>query len=249
MLSADLFELAGNHFLITADRYSGFPWVDKLTTLNTKAVITKMEARFLDMGFLPQSIRADNGPQFREEFKEFCKSLTIEHVPSAPHNSQSNGHAEAAVKNVKSLLAKCEGKFTTDFRQRLQEWRNAPRADGYSPAELLYGRRQRGALPALPAAYEPIDVRDAELKRRQKQDDNKAYSDKRSRPIKDMAVGSPVVIQDVKSHRWDIYGVILASHQSGRCLRIQLDNGKVYYRNRRHVRPMPVEGRDCKAKS
>ena len=75
MLSADLWEAAGQHFLITCDRYSGFPWVDQLKTLNTKAVANKMLHRFRDYGFRPQSIRADNGPQFRTEFQEFCEEL------------------------------------------------------------------------------------------------------------------------------------------------------------------------------
>ena len=239
MLSADLWEAAGQHFLITCDRYSGFPWVDQLKTLNTKAVANKMLHRFRDYGFTPQSIRADNGPQFRTEFQEFCEEQGIEFVPTAPYNSQSNGHAESTVGTVKHLLNKCGGKFNDDYHIRLAELRNCPRPDGYSPAQMLYQRRMKGLLPVLPSAYQTIDILDAEMKRQRKQDYNKSYADKRAQPIKDMLPGTPVVIQDTKSLRWETEGVIISTHQSGRNLKIQLTNGREYFRNRRHVRPRP----------
>ena len=239
MLSADLWETAGQHFLITCDRYSGFPWVDKLNKLNTQAVANKMLTRFRDYGFLPQSIRVDNGPQFRTEFEEFCGTFSIEYVPCAPYNSQSNGHAESTVATVKHLLNKCGGKFNDDYHARLAELRNCPRPDGYSPAQMLYQRRLKGLLPVLPSAYQTIDVLHAELQRQRKQDYNKAYVDSRAHPIKEMTEGTPVVIQDTKSLRWEIEGTVLASFQSGRCLKIRLNNGKVYFRNRRHVRVRP----------
>ena len=104
---------------------------------------------------------------------------------------------------------------------------------------MLYQRRLKGLLPVLPSAYQTIDILDAEMKRQRKQDYNKSYNDKRAQPIKDMLPGTPVVIQDTKTLHWEIEGVIISTHQSGRCLKIRLTNGKIYYRNRRHVRPRP----------
>ena len=104
---------------------------------------------------------------------------------------------------------------------------------------MLYQRRLKGLLPVLPSAYQTIDVLRAELQRQRKQDYNKDYVDRRAHPIKDITVGTLVVIQDTKSLRWEIEGTVLATYQSGRCLKIQLTNGKVYFRNRRHVRPRP----------
>ena len=237
MLSTDLYSVAGHDYLISADRYSGFIWVDKLHKLSTNAVIKKLEDRFNDMAFLPQSIRADNGPQFRDEFQEWCDSKGIHLDHSAPYNSQSNGHAEAGVKNAKHLLIKCKGIYNEDFRSRLREWINSPRADGYSPAQMMYGRRQRGDLPVLPNAYDPIDTLDAELKRQAKQDKNKDSYDRATKPIKEMTPGTKVLVQDVSTKKWNIPGTVHQLYQDGRCLKIQLSNGKFYYRNRRHVRP------------
>ena len=150
-----------------------------------------------------------------------------------PYNSQSYGHAEAAVKNAKKFLGKCGGVFGEDFLERFREWKNTPRADGYAPADIFYGRRQRGLLPVLPVAHDPIDHVKAELQRQATQDKNKAKFDKKTKPIKDIEVGSEVLVHNPHSNQWDITGTVLALFQSGRCLKIQLPNGRIYFRNRR----------------
>ena len=135
------------------------------------------------------------------------------------------------MKNVKHLLTKCGGKFNDDFHMRLSEWRNSPRHDGFSPAQLLYGRRQKGNLPVLPTAYDMINVEKAVLKRQHKQDANKSYFDGRTRPSADLTTGTKVVVQNTNTLRWDVYGIITAIYQSGRCLKIKLENGRTYFRN------------------
>lgn len=56
------------------------------------------------------------------------------------------------------------------------------------------------------------------------------------------SVGTLVVIQRPGSTAWDMTGTVIESYQNGRCLKVQLANQKVYWRNRKHVRlavPMP----------
>ena len=47
------------------------------------------------------------GPQLSGPFKQWCKENNIKHEVSSPYNPKSNGLAEAAVKNVKNIIAKC----------------------------------------------------------------------------------------------------------------------------------------------
>jgi transposase InsO family protein len=117
MVSADLFEISGKKYLVMVDRYSGFPFVAQLTRTTTCAVTEQMLSVFQDWGF-PEAVRTDGGPQFRTEFKEFCDAHDIKHETSSPYNSQSNGHAEAAVKNMKHLLITLNTKWA-DFRTAL----------------------------------------------------------------------------------------------------------------------------------
>ena len=97
----------------------------------------------------PNVVRSDNGPQFEaRKTQDFFKNWNITWRPSSPHNPQSNGHAETMVKNVKYLIIKNEGKFDTDECQKgLLELRNAPKEDGLSPAQRLFGRPLRSDLP------------------------------------------------------------------------------------------------------
>ena len=75
---------------------------------------------------------------------------------SSPHYTQSNGHAEAAVKAMKNLVAKSteSGNIDSDeFCEGLLEWLNTPKGHGLSPAEVLYGSPLRSIIPAAFQSY------------------------------------------------------------------------------------------------
>ena len=113
-------------------------------------MIDVLDGWFLDLGF-PKTIRSDGGPQFRADFDTYCTNNNIKHETSSPYHPESNGLAEAAVKNMKRLIIKCR-ECKEDFHRALLEWKNTPNDTGYSPAQAFLGRRQRSALPAL---YQP----------------------------------------------------------------------------------------------
>ena len=69
----------------------------------------------------------------------------IHHITSRPRYPQSNGLAEATVKMTKAMLRKqVEAKH--DITKGLLIIRNTPLQCGYSPAQLLMGRRLRDNL-------------------------------------------------------------------------------------------------------
>ena len=105
--ASDLFTLNGNEYIILVDRLTGFLCCDKLQRTTTSAILIKLTNWFNILGW-PEKIRSDGGPQFRSEFNDFCKSFYIDHELSSPYHPESNGLAEAAVKNAKNLLKKCE---------------------------------------------------------------------------------------------------------------------------------------------
>ena len=54
---------------------------------------------------------SDCGPQFAFEcFARFCESWFVEHVASSPGHQRENGKVEAAVKSVKNMLKRTQGK-------------------------------------------------------------------------------------------------------------------------------------------
>ena len=121
-------------------------WVaTPMVNTNEIVLVIKTLSTWFNLFGWPSSIRSDGGPQFRGEFSRFCASHAIRHEVSTPYNPKSNGLAEAGVKSVKNILLKCAvTSSNADFV--LYEWRNVPRADGYSPAQLMFGRAQRTCL-------------------------------------------------------------------------------------------------------
>jgi hypothetical protein len=150
-VSVDLMEVKGTKYLVMVDRFSSYPLVKVVRTATTSSITKILSSWFNEFGW-PKSIGSDGGPQFKEQFKEFCDSKKIVHELSSVRNPQSNGLAEAGVKRIKYLMEKCRTK--EEFEAGLFALRNAPMADGRpAPAVAFHGRELRDPdLPTVPPA-------------------------------------------------------------------------------------------------
>ena len=83
-------------------------------------------------------------------FAGFAASYRFRHVTSSPRFPQSNGEAERAVQTVKNLLKKA-----ADLYLALLAYTATPLQSGYSPAQLLMGRRLHTPVPILPTQLDP----------------------------------------------------------------------------------------------
>jgi len=202
-VSLDLFDYDGSDHLIMCDRYSCHIWVHKLRRTVTEAITNQLKTWFYEIGF-PSHIISDNGPQFRAEFKDFCKQNHIIHVTSSPYNSRSNGLAENAVKLAKQLIKKTTS--VSEFRKSLLHWLSTPLANGQkSPNELFYGRRLRTTLPVL-STLPNISRPSADFPQQLK-------------------VGDRVRMQNQHNNSWDDIGIITEILPSGRSYRVTRDSG------------------------
>ena len=140
---------------------------------------------------------------------------------------------------MKNLVVKCtkDGVLDEDaFAQGLIEFRNTPRQSGKSPAEILYGREIRSLVPQIPLKDSWIAVQNRHDYSR-KAEDNYNTTAKDLKPI---AIGKEVYVQDDLSLRWDRTGTIV-EYLGRRSYRIRLPSGRTLIRNRRFLRPMPVQ--------
>ena len=144
--SADLFQLAGQHYLGYADWFSGMLWYDCFMCLATDRITGLLTRWFEEYGYHAY-IWTDGGP-FRGPFKEWCTTKGIIHELSRAYHTKSNGHAEQAVKKAKYLLNKVHSNMP-HFLKHLLAWCNTQSQNGASPCELLFGRWQRTGLPSL----------------------------------------------------------------------------------------------------
>ncbi|RVW33911.1 hypothetical protein CK203_082960 [Vitis vinifera] len=94
---------------------------------------------------IPQTILADNGPQFDSiTFRNFCSELNIRNLYSIPCYPQSNGQAEATNKTLvtalKKRLEQAKGKWVEELPGVLWAYRTIPRwSTGNTPFALAYG--------------------------------------------------------------------------------------------------------------
>ena len=218
-VSSDLFQIGNKHYVVIVDRFSGFTWVEKLTKLDSAAIIRALEKVFLDFGY-PESIRTDGGPQFRTLFTKFCEDNGIAQETSSPYHPESNGHAEAAVKSMKGLLKKCNN--WDQFKLALREWRNTPRTgSSISPAELMFQFRQNTKLPTLKkhSSKEQICEENSSCFSGHSQSSESFDKCQEKLPI-----GTHVLVQDTISKKWDGKGVIKDIRHTGRSYYVELDN-------------------------
>ena len=134
-VSADLFQHAGNKYLVYTDRLSGWPVIASFRreSTNSNDIICVMRKFFSDLG-IPCKLRTDEGPHFSShQYNQFLRKYGIIHVKSSPHYPQSNGHAEATVKSIKSIILKTTENGVLNNEQYLEallEYRNTPKESG-----------------------------------------------------------------------------------------------------------------------
>ncbi|XP_045102655.1 uncharacterized protein LOC123499099 [Portunus trituberculatus] len=150
----------------------------------------------------------------------------VRHDTSTPHYPQSNGHAESAVKAVKHFIQKVAPSGNIDceaFDRGLLELRNTPNQTGRSPAQVLNGGRPGTSCDRRAAAR----LRDATSR-----------YDAHARPLPPLQRGDVVRIQDPTTQRWDKVGTIMGVGRSRDYL-LKMPSGRVWWRNRRFLRPGP----------
>ncbi len=189
-------------------------------------------------------LKSDNGPQFSgSHFKAFAAEYGFVNITSSPKFPQSNGEAERAVQTVKNLLTKASDPYLA-----LLAYRATPLQNGYSPAELLMGRRLRTTVPALPTLLNPVlpDYYALEAKERVKRGNDAKSFNKRhgARNLEPLVPGEDAWITDAR-----VQGTVLSTHNTPRSYIVQVPHGTLR-RNRHHLVPLQtnsgvVDGRRC----
>lgn len=222
----DLFYDNGKWYMVVCDYYSRYPEVVTLQSLRGDEVVKHLKSIFARHG-VPELVYSDNGTQFSpstsSQFQEFARDYEFAHSTSSPIFPQSNGFAENSVKIVKKILKKNKDPF-----KALMEYRASPLSNGYSPAELLFGRKIRTVLPCLPSLLEPAAVDGSRIKQweERRRDQQKGYYDRRhGAREKNLEKGEKVWVRDRRE-----WGVIIEKANAPRSYWVQTENGK-YRRN------------------
>lgn len=237
-VATDLFELNGRPYLLVVDYYSRFIEVANLENGTTSAcVINHMKSIFSNHG-IPDVVVSDNGPQYAcHDFTEFSQDYGFHHVTSSPRHPQGNGMAERAVQTVKNLL-----KTAKDPYAAMLAYRATPLACGYSPAELLNGRKLRTKLPVNPKNLEPIlpdkkIVQEKEELHKWQMKLNFDRAHRAYRPLPVLEQGARVYLPDRKEEGQ------VTTKLSPRSYSVATPSG-TFRRNRSHLNQLPTTSSD-----
>ncbi|XP_045118183.1 uncharacterized protein K02A2.6-like [Portunus trituberculatus] len=250
-VSADYFHVAGHTYLVYVDRMSGWPYVTACPRpASADNLIRALRSVFADTG-VPVILRTDGGPQFKASTtRRFLARWGVEHRVSSPHYPRANGHAEAAVKAVKKLILTTteRGHLDSDaFARGLLEYRNTPRAEGRSPAQILFGHPMRSTVPAHHRSYAPEWQRAADecdLRAERLRNQAKQRHDTTARELLRLHLGGYVDVQDHVSGQWNKVGVIVGVGRRRDYL-VKMNSGRILWRNRKFLRPhRPLMGQN-----
>ena len=242
-VSMDLFTAGGENFMVYIDRLSGWPVVCHFGSRcpNSRILITSLRRIFADTG-VPIRVRCDGGPQFASfEFKQFLNRWGITMSPSSPYFPQSNGHAEAGVKAMKSLITKCMRGGTLEeeaYNAGLLEFRNTPTANGRSPSQVLFGHPLRSLVPAHHKSFAKewqtaTGSYDTKINAQKLKSADRYNSTAKNLPP--LQIGTFVRMQNPRTGRWDTLGEVVGKSPY-RKYTVKVPSGKVYVRNRRYLK-------------
>ncbi|RVW51967.1 Transposon Tf2-8 polyprotein [Vitis vinifera] len=131
--------------LVATDYFSKWMKAEAYASIKDKDVTKFVWKNIICRFGIPQTIIADNGPQFDNiAFRNFCSELNIRNAYSTPRYPQSNGQAEATNKTLitalKKRLEQAKGKWVEELPGVLWAYRTTPgRPTGNTPFALAYG--------------------------------------------------------------------------------------------------------------
>ena len=212
----------------------------------SKHIVTSLRSIFHTYG-TPLRLYTDGGLPFASyETREFLQKWGVKHIISSAHYPQSNGRAELGVKTAKRILhenVSPTGSLNTDaVSKALLQYRNTPiHGLGLSPAQILFHRSLRDAVPTRPSLLKPhrqwisaAKNRERVFERRNLNTSVRYNMFTKGLPV--LAVGNNVMIQDfTNKRRWNKTGRIV--ERDGRKYTIRVHgSGRIISRNRRFLK-------------
>ena len=146
---------AGNKYvLVIMDYATKWPEAFPLKTADSETVARALIDVFARLG-IPREILTDNGSIFTSKMMEKFYAMTgVTHIKTSPYHPETDGMVERFNATMKKTLRKMVDKSADDWDMCLPylmwAYRGSEHATtGYSPYELVYGRKMRDGLDEL----------------------------------------------------------------------------------------------------
>ena len=243
-IGTDLYTINGQDYLIVVDYFSNFWEIDHLPNTTASTVLKKLKCHFARQS-IPDIVISDNGPQFAcEKFTNFANEWGFEHRLGSPGHQQTNGKAEAAVKEAKRLLRKAKD-TKGDLYLAVLAHRNTPTESmGTSPAQRLLGRRCKTQLPTTKELLKPQCVPAETVKRKTqaKQARQALYYNRGTHDLSPLEEGAQVRMRPFQLGKRVWEQATVAKRPDERSYEVETEKG-TYRRNRADLREQPIPQR------
>ena len=145
----------GKRYILTiVDYATRYPEAVALFTIDTETVSEALLDIYSRVG-VPKEVLTDMGTQFTSEvMKEVGRLLSLKQMTSTPYHPICNGLVEKFNGTLKLMLKRLCAERPKDWDRYINSllfaYREAPQeSTGFSPFEILYGRKVRGPLTIL----------------------------------------------------------------------------------------------------
>ncbi|XP_078241957.1 uncharacterized protein LOC144586866 [Pogona vitticeps] len=152
----------GNRFILTiVDHATRYPEAIPLTNIETNTVADALVGYMSRMGFASEII-TDLGASFTSKLmKRLWQICGIKHKETTAYHPESNGLTEkfngTLMRMIRAYLAENPNNWDQKLQSLLFAYRSVPQAStGFSPFELLFGRRVKGPLDLIKQNGEQI---------------------------------------------------------------------------------------------
>ena len=159
----------GHRFILTVVDYATrYPEATPLKRIDTETVAEALVEIYSRVG-VPREVLSDQGKQFTSDLmKEVSRILSISQLTTTPYHPACNGLVERFNGTLKSMLRKLCDEQPKQWNRYIPALLFAYRdteqdTTGFSPFQLLYGRKVRGPLSILRELWTK-EIRDDEIK-------------------------------------------------------------------------------------
>ena len=255
---ADYFDFKAMHYLVIADRLSGWSEAYRIKPLSGSKGLLILLKQFFGTFGVPEELSSDEGKEFMANItQDFFLRWGVSHRTSSAYNPQSNGRAELAVKSTKRLLEDNigpDGELNTDkFLRAMLIKRNTPDpTTRLSPAEIIFGRKLRDSLPRIDKKENIFfnskfqsTWRDAwkqkELALRSRYQGCQKRLEEHSKALPPLCVGDRVAIQNQygkRPNKWERSGTIMEVRDFDKYVTKVDGSGRLTMRNRRYLKKL-----------
>jgi hypothetical protein len=232
VIGSDFFDSGADQYIIFVDLFSSWIEFFKIPTKDAKNLIRALRS-YMTRNGVPRVFTSDQGSAYTShEFENFCKEMGIRRVDGSAKHERGNAHAEASVKKVKKLLARCRSE--DEVMKAILAWHQTPIAPGRpSPAQIHLGRNVRDELhwnvQQACVQWGEVKTWKEEKQLRAKQD-----FDKGTRVLKSLDEGQEVFVRI--DDEWK-EGKIVKQLDRPRSYEVEMQNGRRLERNRVKIKP------------